>query len=334
MFSSAHLENNHTWNITQKHHSHEESLPQEVVIIFNIIAALTILANSFHLTMITGQKRLQKLAYYNYKLFLLFLGCADLALAVVRIILSNNYMQNLLEEYNIFCAATAAYLHITYTSMISVIVMVSIDRAFCLKQSITYQSRPFVKRYPKIIILVVVFFAAVYVAMAVIFHDSGFSTKDVGTCNFGSHKIPILAAPTVLLILLYLFIITAVYLYVIVLTRRHIAQSKNTKEKRRITEVTKTIGAIIIGSALCWLPPIASAVLWGIGIPSVELEIYALIMLEFNSLANPLLYGLANKTYRALVYKRISRWWSRLPTSRVAPETKEISTPSTASTSM
>jgi len=296
----------------------EEKLPLAFIVTFNAIAAITIIINGVHLSVVWNQPTLQKAKYYNYKLFLIILAAMDLLLGVVRLMLSNGTMQHLLAEHSAFCAATAVYLHTTYASMVSVIVMVSIDRAYCLKQSVTYQSREFVKWYPKIIVLVIAFYTILYSSIGIAFHKTGFSVKDVGPCNFGSNDIPMLGLPTNLAILFCWIVMIAVYIYTLVLLRIYVAKSKTIKKNRHTSEVTKTIGGIISSSILCWLPPIFSAVLWASGIVSVELEIFALIMLELNSLANPLLYGLANSTYRNLIYQKISYWRCQSP-ARVSP---------------
>lgn len=327
-----HGADNLPWNISEIQHYQEEKLPLGIIIPFNIIAGVVVVVNSFHLYMVCHQPRLKKLSYYNYKLFLITLAVLDLCLGAARVILSNDFFQNLLETHRAFCTTTAVYVHFTYTSMVSLIVMVSVDRAYCLNQSVAYQSRHFVKRYPTIVLVILIFFATVYTVLGIIFNKTGISTKDVGTCTFGSYEIPILAAPTVVLIFVYLLILTGVYIHIIVLTRMHIASHSSSRDNRRITEVTKTIGAIIGASFMCWLPPIASAFLWAVGIPSVGLEIYALIVVELNSLANPLLYGLANSTYRAMVYHKVRTWCRSSGVTKNGQPEKESKTLSSFST--
>lgn len=295
---------NTTWITTR--FPTEKPLSQSVVIVFNIIAAIAIVTNSLHLWLICSQRRLKKARYYNYKLFLIVLAVMDLSLGVVRLILSNDFFQRLMNRHSIFCTVTAVYLYTTLTSMISMIVLVSVDRAYSLNMSVHYQNRKFVIIYPQITAAVICFFAIIHTALGIVFNGRGFSTKDVGGCNFGSSEIPLLAAPIGLIVLVDLLVLIAVYIYIFALTQRHLSNNRNLRENQRVREITQTIGVIIACSALCWIPPILSSVLWAVGIPNVELEVCALILVELNSLANPLLYGLANSTYRSMVYKKLS----------------------------
>lgn len=285
-------------NTTSPPVHNEKALPQYVIIVFNVVAGLVVVTNIAHLWIIRKQRRMKsRVEDNNYMLFVIILGVFDFSLGVTRLMFSNNLFQSLLIQYIWFCTVTGIYVNVVYGTMAAMILMVCIDRTYSLHHSVTaYKSVSFVRYYPQISSCVTALFCILYSTLGVIFKGAGYSTKDLGNCNLGSDEYPMLAAIPGSFFLPTMLAITLLYSYAMCLMRGHVKRTNH--RKSRAIKATRTVGCIILASWLCWTPPIFSSVLWGFGIPSVPLEITPLLTLEFNSIANPLIYGLSHVAYR------------------------------------
>lgn len=299
------INNSDSFNLTTPGEQ-DEKLSKPVVTIFTIIAAIAVIVNSIHLWILGKQKHLKKAENNNYKIFLIILCCMDLGVNIPRLIFSNTYFQLLLESHDWLCSISGAYVHFTYISQTNILLMVSIDRTYSLHNSVMkYKSVTFIRFYPQITGCIIFIFFITYSTLAVLFAEDGFSIKDMGSCNMGSTDMPWLGAPTVFVILIDLIAITILYGYIIFIFKLRKSQVNQTVGRRMTSMISaiRTIGCIIVASWACWLPPIMSSALWAFGIPSLPLEIAALLMVELNSLANPLIYGLTNSSYRTVFLK-------------------------------
>ena len=284
----------------------DEHMPIQVVTAFTILAAFAVVINSIHLFVLGKQRQLKKTENNNYRLFLMTLGALDLGVNIPRLILSNDYFQTQLEKHDWLCSLSGCFVHFVYITQCNILLMVSIDRTYSLHNSVKkYKSVTFIKYYPQITGGIIFIFFTVYLTLAVVYNGTGFSTKDMGGCNLGSLTVPWLGAPTAFVILLDLLSITSLYGYIIFIIRLRKAKLNQTLGQRKssLLKAVRTIGCILVASWTCWVPPILSAALWAFGVPSVPLEVTALLMVEINSLANPLIYGLTNSAYRAVLFQ-------------------------------
>lgn len=307
--------------------SEEETLHSAVIIVFNIIASLTVVTNCIHLWIVSRQKKLNKVHWNNYRLFLVVLGCMDLSIGISRVVLSNSYMQGLLDTYDVVCTATGVFINVTYASMTTTLLMVSIDRTCRIHHTLkSYKSVSFVRLYPHITTAIILTYCTLFITLGILFNGRGFSIKDLGNCNMGSHEIPLLAAPLGFIVLVNLIVITLLYTYTITVIRLRASHRRSQTQSTCMAEATMTIGCIICACWVCWLPPILSSILWAFGISSVPLEICALLSIELNSLANPVIYGLNNSVYRNTLRSACAAITNRVPSKAVSSQNETTMT--------
>lgn len=294
--------------------------PPFVFVWWNVMSALAVIVNLGHLMIIRMQKELHRTSYYNFKIFLLINGVFQLITAAFRLVFSNDYMQDILKQEHVICTASGVFLRISAAAIASLLLLVSIDRAICIKQCLKhYKKRYFVKLFPMLVIAVFLITPAIFITEGVMFSDA-FSAAGPALCTVLKHKSasPISTPASIYQALAFTAIIV-INIYTIIMARILILNtfkesqdpkmSRSQGSKRHIkcvVEISRSLGAIILWTVLAWLPRIINSRLEGAGTYIIELDYLAILLLGCHPLVMPLVYSLTNRTHRKLVMVKLS----------------------------
>lgn len=274
-----------------------------LLFIYNSIAVVVILLNAVHLFILKSMLRLRH--HRNYKMFLMIVAASDLGLGIVRGLLSNNFVQQLMFDHSALCVTTSVIVHSLLLTMTSVMLLISIDRFLALDKERCYRRLIFVKHYSKIVTATISAFVLLYLIVGTGFGGSGFTVKGMGACKMGSANAPYLGLLSVSLCLLELTIMTAIYVKIINLTKKVLQSARRKTEKRNLKDILLTIGGILLAKVIFWCPIMITVIARAMKVDCNLCEWLGLITMSLNSVANPLLYGLTNQSYRMFLTRCI-----------------------------
>lgn len=305
-----------------------DSHPLGFIITWNTIAVLSVIVNSVHLAVVSTQPELKTKSYSNFKLFLMMTGIGDLILGVLWTLFSNQLFQNFLKESPALCITTAVYLSSKHAAHLMFILLVSVDRAICIRKCIKYQQRKFVKGFPAVIAVVCVLFPVIY-SVEGILYGNVLKPHGIGLCAYCHYKpgitpifIPLLAYKG--LCVLAIIILNA---YAAILAKVKLAKSKNHRRYNRMIEVTKVLVAIVVWTIITWIPWVIHDCLRALGVNQDWMFYLSLTVLALDNTMTPFLYSLTNQTYRRAVVNKFITQCRRQKVSRSPKSVGDISSP-------
>lgn len=300
-----------------------EPYPLYIVIIWNIFSASAIIVNIIHLLIVRLQKELQRTSYYNFKLFLIINGVILIATASLRLFFSNDYMQTVLRNNNILCTSTGVFQRTMAVCTATNLLLVSVDRAICIKQCMKYyKKRIFVKLFPKLICAVFLITPTIFITEGVLYSDA-FVATGPGLCTILDKTCSKLATGASIYQATAFCAIIAINLYTIIMARvlilstvKKIAErdAKPNKQSRGsarhvkcVVEISRSLGAIIMWTVIAWLPRVINSRFEQAGEYVRGLDYLSVTLLGAHLLVMPLVYGLTNRTHRRLILSKIKQ---------------------------
>ena len=279
--------------------------PLEFLVTWNIIAVLSVIVNMIHLTVVSTQPELKKRSYLNFKLFLIITGVWDLVMGILWSLFSNEVFQNFLRDYPPLCVATAVYMNSKNATHVTFLLLVSVDRAVCIRKCIKYQQRKFVKVFPAVMGVTCIFFPLVYSVEGILYGEV-FKPFGFALCFYRSLKPDVTPfyAPNQSYIVICVLAIIILNAYAAILAKVKLSKSKNQRRYNRMIEVTKVLTAIIVWTILTWIPLIVDFCLHAAGKDFKSLFYGSVIVLGLDNAMTPFLYSLTNQTYRRAVVSK------------------------------
>lgn len=236
----------------------------------------------------------------NFFFFLKNLSLMDAFMGILRVSLSNKPVQTYMYGARWLCVLSAVLIHSFLLIMSSLLLLVSIDRAIALKRGSQYSVMRFVIHFRKMTFCTMVLAFTMYAVIGTTSSSIGFEVKGMGACKMSTPKAPQLGMISVGANLINLLLIIAVYIYVLVLSKMALSTVKKSMES-----IIFTIGLIIVAKILFWCPIMVTVALRALKISDNISEWVGLLTMSLNSIANPLLYGITNRSFRRFVARKV-----------------------------
>lgn len=287
---------NGDWNSTVYY----PKLPQSVVItycVFNVAAVIINIAQYI------GLRAMPKIiGLENFFFFLKNLSLMDASMGLLRALISAKATQRYMVNARWLCISSAVLSHSFLLVMSCILLLVSVDRAIALKKGANYSRIQFVVHFQKITFFTMALVFVMYSTIGITCSNIGFEVKGLGACKFGTEMAPKLGLISVGSNFVNLMLIITVYVYVLVMSKK-ILQVVN----KSMDDIIFTIGLIIGAKIVFWCPIMMAVIMRGLDIHCGVCEWIGLLTMSLNSIANPLLYGVTNKSYRRFATQKLKQ---------------------------
>lgn len=280
--------------------------PLAIMILYNVISALSVAANILHLYIITAMKRLGRRNDLpkTYKSFLILLATSDLIGSLWRLVSANEMTQNLLLWSRACCVFSAVLIHTCILTGSSCMLLICIDRVIASRGKSSYHKRFYVKHFTKLLAIILMLTVGFHCTIAGVFSRKGYRVKGLGACIVESEKVPYLRWITPSIIGIELIVIVSCY--GTLLRQSATSSSKTVRIARHITKriavVKRFMGLLILAKIVAWCPTTMTIVIRALKVNCCHiLEWIGIVTLISNPLIHPLIYGLNNRFYARFV---------------------------------
>mgnify|MGYP001799850481 FL=1 len=272
--------------------------PQYFLGILNIIAGAAILINVPHLVLISCMNVGTWTAARNFKYFVIFLALTDLFLSAGRLCLDNEFVQQWMYNNHWLCVTTATILPSFNVFQTTILALASIERYIAASHGIKYSSKLFIKHFPVIMALTLLFWLFMYTVIAILFHDVAYSLQGASECQISSKAYPYLELVSAFAGGLNLLAIIICYLMLVCKTRSISKAANRPGISKRAAKLNRTVGVLVVTKVLLWMPIIMFVILRTFQIRNTELNRVGSCCIYLCSIANPILYGITSSKYR------------------------------------
>ena len=277
--------------------------PQWLFTTLNSISGTAVIINLLHIILMSKMHVGMWTAAKNFKAFVIYLAATDLILSGVRLSLNHHYIQEYMSDSRWLCVTSATVIHSINVYQTNLLALASLERFIAVCTGVNYSSKPFVRHYPKILGLFMVLWCILYIIIAILYHELGYSVQGSGACQLASADYKWLDQITAVAGLLNLIILILFYSMLLCKSKimnRKLARrnSKRATISRRSARLNTTVGVLVVTKLVLWTPAILQLILRTRGIRTIEVGYVSQILIYFCSIANPILYGFTSSKYR------------------------------------
>ena len=282
--------------------------PQYLWTLMNGISFVAICVNVLHIIFMTSLAPGRRTGALNFKRYILLLAYVDLTGSLFRLSVDNRTVQQAMFDYKPLCIFTATFIHGLNVFESTQLALMSLERFIAVQWPRQYPSMFFTRHFFKLLIATIIGWWLVYIIVAILFHNKGYSVKGSGGCQLGSPMVPklgLLSSGAVIVMLIFIILFYFLLLFKATSIMRRIQHRRSVSEYRQIRQITISVNVIVLSKIVCWSPLLIAVVLRRTPVYNVAVDYVGRVFLCLYCLISPILYGSTSTRYRRYVKRKL-----------------------------
>lgn len=290
-----------------------EQVPQYLLTIMNGISLIAIGINLIHIVFMTAMTPGLSTGALNFKHYILVLAYTDLVASIFRLGVDNRTVQQAMYDEHVFCVAGATFMHGLLVFETNNLALVSIERFLSVWWPNKYSSMFYTKHFLKLMVSALCFWWTVYIIVAGLFGNRGYSVKGSGSCKLGSPSVPKLGLVSSISATINILIIIIFYMLFVarVIQAMNVMRKIKPSEHRQLKQTAIAVTVLVISKLVCWSPIVIAIILRGVGHSPTSIDYVGRIFIMVYAIISPALYSGTSERYRRFVHKRLCSKSSR-----------------------